>query len=251
MTSTSSDPSGVDPNGSGHRPTLAVLQPGYLPWLGFFDLMRRADVFVYYDDVQYDTHGWRNRNRIKSPNGPHWLTVPVRHHGLNRPRILDVEIDDRGGWARRHVGTIRQFYGGAPYVDRYLSELEPLLHGPWDRLIDLDLAVASQMAEWLGVRTTVERSSTLAIDGERSERLVKICSHFGARRYLSGAAARTYLDVDLFARNGIEVIWQDYQHPVYAQQHGEFVPYLSALDLLLNSGGASAAILAGTWEPPE
>ena len=88
--------------------TLVVLQPGYLPWLGFFDQMRRSDVFVYYDDVQFDKHGWRNRNRIKTPAGPHWLTVPVLHRGKNRPLILDVEIDASVRWAHKHVGTDRK-----------------------------------------------------------------------------------------------------------------------------------------------
>ena len=243
MTSTSADPAGAGGNGAGGGRTLAVLQPGYLPWLGFFDLQRRADVFVYYDDVQFDKHGWRNRNRIKSPSGPHWLTVPVRHHGLHKPRIVDIEIDDRVAWGRRHLGTIRQFYAAAPHLERYLPDLEALLRAPWERLVDLDLAVAGQLAAWLGIRTTIERSSNLAIEGERSERLVRICERFGADRYLSGAAARAYLDVRLFAARGIEVVWQDYAHPVYAQQHGDFVPYLSALDLLLNCGDGSAAIL--------
>jgi len=104
--------------------TLVVLQPGYLPWLGFFDQMRRADAFIYYDDVQFDKHGWRNRNRVKAPDGrPHWLTVPVLHSGRNWPRILDVGIDNRTPWARKHVGTLRQFYSRAPHLERYLPEL--------------------------------------------------------------------------------------------------------------------------------
>ena len=220
-----------------------MLQPGYLPWLGFFDQMRRADVFVYYDDVQFDKHGWRNRNRVKAPAGPHWLTVPVLHHG--KPRILEVEIDRRTPWARRHIGTIRQFYAKAPFAEPYVGGLEELLGRPWERLVDLDLALAAQMAEWLGVRTPVERSSALGIQGQRSERLLRLCQHFGAERYLSGSAARVYLDVELFARHGIEVVWQDFAHPTYPQQHGEFVPYLSAIDLLMNCGDRSAAILNG------
>jgi WbqC-like protein len=226
--------------------TLAVLQPGYMPWLGFFDQMRRSDIFVYYDDVQFDKHGWRNRNRVKAPTGPLWLTVPVRHHG--KPPILEVEIDERAPWARRHTGTIRQFYARAPFLDRYIDQLEELLVRPWTKLVDLDLAVASRMAEWLGVRTQIERSSCLGIEGERSERLVRICERFGATRYLSGNAAQTYLDVGLFAGSGIEVVWQDFRHPTYPQQHGDFVPYLSAMDLLLNCGERSAAILAGEEE---
>ena len=225
--------------------TVVVLQPGYLPWLGFFDQMRRADVFVYYDDVQYDTHGWRNRNRIKTQHGPLWLTVPVRHSGLSKPRILDVDIDARTNWARKHVASIRQAYAGAQFAKQYVPALEEVLTRRWERLVDVDLAVAGLMAGWLGVQPRVERVSTLRIDGGQSERLINICRHFGATRYLSGSAAREYLDVPLFERNGIEVEWQDFVHPVYPQLHGEFVPYLSAVDLILNCGGASRAVLEG------
>ena len=232
-------------SGHGGDRTLVVLQPGYLPWLGFFDQMRRADVFVYYDDVQYDKHGWRNRNRIKSPAGPHWLTVPVKHHGLGQPRILDVEIDARAPWARKHLGTLRQFYAKAPFFARRLPEIEDVLTRPWTHLVDLDLAVVAMMAGWLGIEKDTHRSSTLGVEGEQSERLLKLCQHFGATRYLSGSAARDYLDVGLFEQHGVQVEWQDYQHPVYPQQFQEFVPYLSALDLLLNCGDDSRAYLEG------
>ena len=224
--------------------TLCVLQPGYLPWLGFFDQMRRCDIFICYDDVQYDKHGWRNRNRIKSPKGPHWLTVPVRHKGLGWPKIKEIEIDNQTGWARKHVGTIRQFYAEAPYVNQYLPMLEELLMKPWVLLVDLDLAVIEMMSGWLGLKGRVVRSSSLGIEGAQSERLYKLCKHFGVNRYLSGDSARNYLDLDLFERNNVSVIWQQYQHPVYPQQHGEFVPYLSALDLVLNCGPESGRILA-------
>ena len=226
--------------------TLVVLQPGYLPWLGFFDQVYRSDIFVFYDDVQFDKNGWRNRNRIKSPAGPHWLTVPVRVNSLEQ-RIFETEIDDRQPWARKHLGTIRQFYAKAPYLKRFLPELEEtLVGGRWQRLIDLDVAVIEMMCRWLGIERRMLRSSELGVRGERSERLLNICLSQGASRYLSGSAARAYLDTELFARHGVEVLWQDYQHPVYRQQHGDFIPFLSALDLLLNCGeDESAAIIAG------
>lgn len=223
--------------------TLVVLQPGYLPWLGFFDQMRRADVFVYYDDVQYDKHGWRNRNRVKGPLGPQWLTVPVRHHGLGQPRIMDAAIDVRAPWARKHLATLRQLYAKAPFVKQYLPELEETLMRPWERIVDLDLAMAALLAKWLGLAPAVFQASQLNIEGEQSIRLLGICQHFGATRYLSGSAARDYLDVGLFAQHGVDVEWQDYRHPEYPQQHGSFVPYLSAIDLLLNCGDESRAIL--------
>jgi hypothetical protein len=227
--------------------TLVVLQPGYLPWLGFFDQMRRADVFVYYDDVQYDKNGWRNRNRVKSPAGePHWLTVPVRVGSLGQ-RVNETEIDNRQPWARKHVGTLRQFYAKAPHLARHLPELEELLAGRrWGLLVELDIAVVALMCRWLGIERETARSSELKVEGERSERLLKLCEHFGARRYLSGNAAQSYLDEAAFEARGVRVVWQNYQHPVYPQQHGAFVPYLSALDLVLNCGGERAAkIIAG------
>jgi hypothetical protein len=224
--------------------TIVILQPGYLPWLGFFDQVRRADVFVYYDDVQYDKHGWRNRNRIKTQTGPLWLTVPVRHAGLGQPSILEVAIDGRAPWARKHLSSIRQAYAGAPFLRQYLPALEEVLHRRWDRLVDLDIALVDLMAGWFGLTRRIERSSALPIGGVKSERLLRICGHFGASTYLSGDAARDYLDVSLFEQSGITVEWQQFRHPVYPQLHGAFVPQLSALDLLLNCGPEAAGVLA-------
>ena len=226
-------------------PTLVVLQPGYLPWLGFFDQLRRCDVFVYYDDVQYDKHGWRNRNRIKTQSGPLWLTVPVRHSGLGFPRIMDVEIDTSTPWARKHVASIRQAYAAAPFMRRYVPEIEEVLQRRWERLVDLDIEAAAMIARWLGLARRIERSSELGIDGTRSERLLSICRHFGATRYLSGDSALEYLDMDLFERHGIDVEWQRFAHPVYPQLHGAFEPYMSALDLILNCGDESLKVLEG------
>lgn len=222
--------------------TVAVLQPGYLPWLGFFDQMRRSDVFIIYDDVQFDKHGWRNRNRVKSPNGPVWLTVPV-HLERSGQLISDICIDNRRAWARKHIGTIRQFYNRAPYLNCYLPILEELLNKRWERIVDLDMAIIEQFHCWLKLSSRVVLSSQLPIQGNRSERLLNVCLHFNAARYLSGNAAQDYLDVGSFEKNGIQVEWQNYSHPQYPQMHGEFVPYLSALDLLLNCGDDSINIL--------
>jgi hypothetical protein len=224
--------------------TLVVLQPGYLPWLGFFDQLRRSDVFVYYDDVQFDKHGWRNRNRIKGPKGPHWLTVPILHKGRMGQRIDQVEIDPRFPWAKKHLETIRQFYAKAPFLDRYLPELKSVIDRPWTSLVELDIELASVMADWLGVKREVYRSSRLAVEGDRNERLLNLCRHFGVSRYLSGNAAQNYLDQVLFQEAGIEVEWQNYQHPVYPQLHGAFEPALSTIDLLLNLGDEAGKVLS-------
>jgi hypothetical protein len=219
--------------------TLVVLQPSYLPWLGYFDQMSKADVFVWYDDVQFDKHGWRNRNRIKGPKGPLWLTVPVLHKGRALQAIGAVEIDNRLAWRRKHLFSIEQLYARAPFSDSVLQRLTDILLRPWERLVDLDIATTEWLANEFAIRTPRHRSSQLSIAGDRNTRLIKLCHYFHATRYISGNAARDYLDVAQFAAAGIEVIWHDYQHPQYPQLHGDFIPYLSALDLLLNVGPAA------------
>lgn len=230
------------------RHTLVVLQPGYLPWLGFFDQLRRSDTFVLYDDVQYDKGGWRNRNRIKSPGGATWLTVPVRTKGRLRQRLIDVEIDNGRQWARGHISTIRHLYAGAPYLERYLPELVEVLSRPWTRLVDLDLELLSLLSAWFDLCPPTQRSSRLGIGGRSTGRLVDIALQTGATRYLTGDAAKAYLDVPLLADHGIEVEWHGFRHPTYAQQHGPFVPGLSALDLVLNCGDDAKSVLAAATD---
>jgi WbqC-like protein family len=224
--------------------TLVVLQPGYLPWLGYFDQMQQADIFVHLDDVSFDKHGWRNRNQVKGPKGASWLTVPILHSGRFGQSILDVEIDYRRDWQRKHLATLRQFYARAPFVETVIPQLIPLIERRWERLVDLDLAIVDWLASTLGITTPCFRSSQLGIAGERSDRLLSLCQNFAATRYLSGSAARDYLDVDKFSEAGIQVVWQDYAHPTYRQQHGSFVAYLSTIDLILNEGPASLGILS-------
>jgi len=225
------------------RRTVVVLQPSYLPWLGYFDQLFQSDVFVLYDDVQFDRHGWRNRNRIKTPQGAQWLTVPVLTGGWPPPRIREVRIDARVPWARKHLQALRLNYAKAPAAEPVLSALEPLLGRAWTHLIDVNLAVFDALCRLLRVKRDVRLSSELGIDGQRTERLVAICASLGAERYLSGDAAEDYLDVSQFAARGIDVEYHRYRHPVYQQQHGAFVPYLSVVDLLMNHGEDSLNIL--------
>jgi hypothetical protein len=216
--------------------TLVVLQPSYLPWLGYFDQMRKADIFVWYDDVQFDKHGWRNRNRIKGRQGPLWLTVPIRHAGRAVQSINAVEIDNRQSWRRKHLRSVEQLYACAPFCASASVGLGEILLQPWEHLVDLNIATTQWLAREFSIETPRYRASQLSIDGDRNERLINLCRHFQATHYLSGDAARDYLDIERFAATGIEVVWHSYQHPQYPQLHGNFVPYLSALDLLLNVG---------------
>jgi hypothetical protein len=224
--------------------TLAVLQPGYLPWLGFFDLLDRADVFVIYDDVDFDKNGWRNRNRIKTGQGVSWLSVPVLTSGRSGQLVNETAIDKNQFWQRKHIRSIREAYAKAPYFHDYVEPLSELLSRPWERLVDLDMALIALMASWLGLGDKpMPLSSGLGIPRGRNERLLAMCERFDADTYLSGNLAKTYLDVEAFRQQGVRVEWQDYVHPVYDQLHGRFEPHLSALDLIFNAGPDSLDVI--------
>jgi hypothetical protein len=222
---------------------VVVLQPSYLPWLGYFDQLYKSDVFVLYDDVQYDKHGWRNRNRIKTDTGPLWLTVPVLTHGQGLPTNRDARIDARQPWARKHLQALRVNYAKAPAFGEVFDGLEAALQRPWTHLIDLNRAVLEALCRLLGLTRPILLSSELDVPGQKTERLIAICRALGAGRYLTGDAASEYLDETQFAANDIRVEYHHYRHPVYAQLHGEFVPYLSVVDLLMNHGRESLGVL--------
>jgi hypothetical protein len=173
-----------------------------------------------------------------------WLTVPIRHSGRSGQSLLEVEIDERQNWRRKHVTSVAQLYAKAPHLPALLPHYQEVIERPWTRLMDLDLAVIAWLAGALGIATPCHRASDLAIGGDRNERLLNLCRRFGATRYLSGNAARDYLDADLFGRAGVEVAWHDYRHPVYSQLHGDFVPYLSVLDLMLCTGPQALTVLS-------
>ena len=224
---------------------LVVLQPSYLPWLGYFDQMHQADTFVFYDDVQYDRDGWRNRNRIRTHDGWQWLTVPVQLKGKFGARIGEVEIDPRRPWSKKHIASLSQSYARAPYVKAHLPALQAILSEPWSKIADLSIRLAEHICRELGIETETLRSSELAVTGSRNERLVTMCQRLGATHYLSGSAARSYLDVAMFEQAGVQVEFHDYEHPTYPQVHGEFIPFLSVVDLMFNCGPDSLKILSG------
>lgn len=221
-----------------------ILQPSYLPWLGYFAQLNRSDVFVVYDEVQFDKESWRNRNRIKTASGPQWLTVPVLTSGHHRPSNRDIRIDNATPWRRTHLRSLEQHYARAPHLADYLPVLSSILSRSWSHLIDLNLATFDALSQALGIRREIRLSSDLRVTGDRIERLVGICQAVGATTFYEGAAGRDYLDARPFAAAGVALEYQDYRHPEYPQQHPPFLPYLSAVDLLFNCGPKSLEILA-------
>jgi hypothetical protein len=226
--------------------TVAILQSSYVPWKGYFDLMRRVDEFILYDDVQYTRRDWRNRNLFKSPNGVRWLTIPVLVKDRYLQRIDETLISEPA-WTDRHWATLVAWYGRAPHFQRYRPALEELYRELRDpHLSNINLRFLEAVRDFLGISTPLVRSSDYPASGHGTERLVQICRTAGASRYLTGPAARRYLDETLFREAGIDVVWMGYEgYPEYPQLYPPFDHHVSALDLLFSVGDDAPRYLLG------
>jgi hypothetical protein len=223
---------------------VAILQSCYIPWKGFFDLVRRVDEFILYDDAQYTKRDWRNRNRIKTPNGPLWLTVPVEVKGKYLLAIKDMRISDPK-WNERHWKSIQYSYARAPYFDTYKSILNELYLGSTsDSLSEINFRFASRFCELLEITTPLTWSMDYTLVGRPTERLVGMCQQAGATEYLTGPAARAYIDETLFENAGITLTYMNYQgYPEYEQLHPPFDHHVSVIDLLVHTGPAALAYM--------
>ncbi|HLU67364.1 MAG TPA: WbqC family protein [Kofleriaceae bacterium] len=228
---------------------LGAHQPHFMPWLGYFDKILRSDVFVLVDHVQFERQNFQNRNRVRTRHGVQWLIVPVYQRSRDE-RIVDKEInntrDGRTTWAGRVVGTLHHAYRRAPFYERFMGPIAGILLRGWTSLAALDLALLDYFLGELAIRTPILRSSELpGVGGARSEMILSLCQAVGADAYLSGSGgSRGYLDRALLAAAGVEVRWQEFDHPRYPQtQPGDFVSRLSVVDLLFNCGPRAAEIL--------
>jgi len=221
---------------------VAVHQPQYLPWLGYFDKMDRADLFVLLDTVQFKKNEWQNRNRIKTAQGWQWLTVPVAYRFPQR--INQVEINPRINWARKHLLAMRINYSKAPYFSDYFDSFEKILSENWQGIAALNLRLVRALTELLGISTPLRLASELGnLPEGPDERLIAICQHLGAAVYLAGMGGKDYMNLEKFDKAGIKVVFQEFKHPVYPQLYGEFLPNLSVVDLLFNCGKQSLRII--------
>lgn len=217
--------------------TVVIHQPDFLPHLAFFDRLLHADLYVMLDHVQFvngTSRSWTHRDRIKTPRGAQWLTVSVRKTPRDTP-INAVELSSTG-WREQNLDLIRENYRSAPYFTEIFQELESLYALPCAMLAEFTIASIDMLLRLLGISVHRVLSSSLGPTGHKNELLVDILRKTGASSYLSGVGARDYFDPAPFERAGIRVAWQEFQHPVYPQLHGAFVPYLSSIDLLLNCG---------------
>jgi hypothetical protein len=216
-----------------------VNQPNYIPWRGYFDQIRKADVFVFYDDVQYDKHGWRNRNRVKTANGPVWLAIPVHNKGVveNHTPINQIAIDWTKDWPRKHWMTIQQSYRRAPFFNDYAPQLELFYKERHEMLAEFTIQLTITLAQSLGItHTKFVRSSSLMASGTKTDRLLHILKSVGATHYISGPAAKNYLEENKLADAGISLEYMVYDYPEYPQLHPPYDPGVSILDLLFMTG---------------
>lgn len=216
-----------------------ILQPSYIPWRGYFDQIHRADVFVFYDDVQYDKHGWRNRNRIKTHQGGQWLTIPVHSQGVvveNTP-INEVEIAWQQSWSERHLRALQQAYSKAPYYKTYAPWLEEVYARRPIRLADFTIPLTIELAQKLGIRhTRFLRSSELKASGQKTDRLIQILTQLEVTHYISGPSARSYIEEEKFQAAGITLEYMEYNYPEYPQLYPPYDPFVTILDLLFMTG---------------
>ncbi|MCK4244243.1 MAG: WbqC family protein [Candidatus Omnitrophica bacterium] len=221
----------------------AIHQPQFLPWLGYFDKIDKSDIFVFLDNVQYKKNEWQNRNRIKIAHGWQWLTIPVKYRFGQR--INEILIDYSKDWRPKHWQALITNYQKSPYFKDYRDFFQKVYQQNWRYLAEINIYLIRKLMKFLGIEKEMKKASDLGIKGEKTIRLVEICKVLGADTYLSGQGAKDYLDLEKFKRAKIEVIFQEFAHPIYRQNYQGFEPNLSIIDLLFNEGKKSLSLLRG------
>ena len=225
---------------------VSIMQPAYLPWLGYFDRVLQSDLLITLDHVKIsmgDRNQFVNRNRIRTAQGWCWLTVPIRHSKGGRPPINRTQVSGATRWQIKHWRSIEACYRRAPYFDLVASALWPIYDTPWVNLLDVIEAVNGVLFQQLDITVPTCSSAEMNVEGGKSDLVLNLCKKVGANRYISGPFGRDYLDQTVFERANIELSFHDYRHPKYPQLFSGFEPFMSAIDLLFNHGPASLDIL--------
>ena len=224
---------------------VSINQPAYLPWLGYFHRIAVSDLHIVLDHVQFEKNSYTNRNKIRTPQGWTWLTVPVStKNRFGDLPISGLEFAAGSNWQAKHWATLRQNYARAAHFHRYAEAFESFYRSQWTRLNDLMRAMNAWTLKELGVETPLGYSSEMGVGGSKSELVLNLCRAVGATVYLSGPLGRDYLDAGSFAAAGIEVRYHDYTHPRYRQAYQGFESYMAAADLLFNCGPDSGSIMS-------
>jgi len=216
-----------------------ILQPSYIPWRGYFHQIQMADVFVFYDDVQYDNRGWRNRNRVKTDVGPRWLTIPVHHRGAQSQGIpiKDIPICWGTDWRQKHWRTLVQSYSRAPFFGEFRDRLDEVYRAQPALLADFTISSTITIAKWLGITDTVFlRASELKVSGTKTDRVLNILHQLKATHFINGPSAKEYTEEEKFQDAGITIEYMKYHYPAYPQLHPPLDANVSILDLLFMIG---------------
>lgn len=228
----------------GPKKSVAIMQPTYLPWLGYFGLMKSVDLFILLDSVQFARRSWQQRNQIKTPGGPIWLTVPVLSKGKRDQRITEVEIEHSRDFPQSHQRAVELNYKKAPYFNAYVPQLLSLLDNDNRYLADLTIGLIDWLRDALGITTPMRRSSEFEAVGTKADLLASLCDQVGATEYISPLGSKDYLDQsDAFARRGMPLRYFSFTHPEYPQMFGGFLPFMSVVDLLFNCGPESMPLI--------
>jgi|TARA_Y100000310_G_scaffold114203_1_gene112701 hypothetical protein len=215
---------------------LTAHQPVYLPWLGLFHKIALADNFVWFDDVQYQKKDWNNRNKIKTKNGPIWLTVPVLSKKHFEKKVGRIKINNDLPWAKKHLKSIQFSYSKSKYFDYYYEFFKNVYNKKWIFLSDLNLHILKFFLKELKIEVPIVKLSDLKISGQKSDLVLNMCKQLKAKIYIFGGEGKNYADQEKFRGSGVEPIFQEYNHPEYQQMHGDFISHLSIIDLLFNCG---------------
>lgn len=221
---------------------MAAHQPAYLPWLGYFDRIARSDAFVFLDTVQFEKNSFTNRNRVKTPQGPAWLTIPVKVKGHTHSTMQELMIDNTQNWKIKHLKTLKMNYSKAPLFAARWPKLEELYDRPFELLSDLCFEHLGFWLRELGVSRRIVRARDLQVRSAKSDLILELCGKLGADEYLSGPFGKDYLDDAEFQAAGVKVRYHDYKAPEYPQLYGPFVPNLGIVDLWMNTDDFSAIV---------
>lgn len=222
---------------------LTAHQPVYLPWLGLFHKIALADMFISFNQVQYQPKDWNNRNKINTAQGPVWVSVPVLRSGFLERKYTEIEINNSINWGRKHFNSLQGSYAKTPYFKRYADFFEDTYNKEWNTLVELNEYMLCWFLDILGINVPVRRADEWTFLGIKSDMVLDMCLQVGADNYIFGAEGRNYADEQSFNEAGVGVQYQDYHHPEYPQLHGDFVSHLSIIDLLFNCGDNSLEIL--------
>jgi WbqC-like protein family len=225
---------------------VSINQPAYLPWLGYFDRILKSDLHIVLDNVQIEHNtktSFTNRNKIRTSQGWCWLTIPIKHPKSTSDALINNVLIESLHWRKKHYRSIVQSYGKTEFFKEHEQWLDLFYKNEWGKLIFYIKESTNYFLEYLGIDTPIIYSSELDVEGKKDDLVLNLCKHVGANTYLSGPFGKDYIGIDKFEKDNINVVFEEYNHPTYSQIHGDFIPYMSIIDVIFNNGNKVKSFL--------